>query len=207
MGFNYRNALGEALFAMITCRPDILFPIIKLSKFVNNLAQVNYQALKNVLSYLRETMDDGLIYWRSISTKISCLYYPVYLKHSTKNMISQITHLPNYKVVLTATRLPMLKLENPLRTYYSISLAQPFTTKRIFKIIFHIAPQKAEFIAACDAGKAALYLQSIFDDIGVPQHEATVILEDNTGALMMANAKQPTRRTKHMDVRHFALQD
>ena len=25
MGFNYRNALGKALFAMITCRPDISF--------------------------------------------------------------------------------------------------------------------------------------------------------------------------------------
>ena len=66
---------------------------------------------------------------------------------------------------------------------------------------------EAEFIAACDAGKVALYLRSIFEDIGIPQHEATVILEDNTGALMMANAKQPTRRTKHMEVRHFALQD
>ena len=64
MGFNYRNALGEALFAMITCRLDISFPIIKLSKFANNPARDHYKALKKVFRYLRETIDNGLTYWR-----------------------------------------------------------------------------------------------------------------------------------------------
>ena len=31
--------------------------------------------------------------------------------------------------------------------------------------------------------------------------------EDNNGALMMANAGQPTKRTRHIDIRHFALLD
>ena len=59
MGFNYRNALGEALFAMITCRPHITLPITKLSKFANNPAREHYQALKNVFRYLRETIENG----------------------------------------------------------------------------------------------------------------------------------------------------
>ena len=41
----------------------------------------------------------------------------------------------------------------------------------------------------------------------MPQHHATTLFEDNQGALMMATAQKPTRRTKHMDTRHFALQD
>ena len=44
-------------------------------------------------------------------------------------------------------------------------------------------------------------------DIGVPQDKATPMYEDNNGALMMANAGQPTKRTRHIDIRHFALLD
>ena len=32
-GFTYRQGIGELLYAMITCRPDILFPLIKLSQY------------------------------------------------------------------------------------------------------------------------------------------------------------------------------
>eukprot|EP00590_Aulacoseira_subarctica_P011809 CAMPEP_0172428448 /NCGR_PEP_ID=MMETSP1064-20121228/46386_1 /TAXON_ID=202472 /ORGANISM="Aulacoseira subarctica , Strain CCAP 1002/5" /LENGTH=86 /DNA_ID=CAMNT_0013173241 /DNA_START=328 /DNA_END=584 /DNA_ORIENTATION=- len=39
------------------------------------------------------------------------------------------------------------------------------------------------------------------------QIDATVLYEDNNGALMMANAQQPTRRTRHMDIKKFALLD
>ena len=52
-----------------------------------------------------------------------------------------------------------------------------------------------------------LYLRSILDEINVPQENATVMYEDNQGALLMANAGQPTRRTRHVDIREFALLD
>ena len=45
------------------------------------------------------------------------------------------------------------------------------------------------------------------DDIGIKQDEATTLFEDNQGALLMANSRQPTKRTRHMDTKHFAIQD
>ena len=42
MGFSYRQALGEMLFAMVTCRPDISFCVIKLSKYSNNPGREHY---------------------------------------------------------------------------------------------------------------------------------------------------------------------
>ena len=62
-------------------------------------------------------------------------------------------------------------------------------------------------MAACDAAKMAIYVRSLLDQIGIPQEDATLLLEDNTGALMMENAGQSTKRTRHMDIRHFAIQD
>ena len=66
---------------------------------------------------------------------------------------------------------------------------------------------EAEFTAACDAAKAILYLRTILDQMGLDQNKATILFEDNEGALQMANAQQPTRRTRHMDIKHFAIQD
>ena len=66
---------------------------------------------------------------------------------------------------------------------------------------------KAEFTAACDAGKAIIYIRSILNKIGVDQNEATTLFIDNNGALLMGNAQQPTRRTWHMDIIIFPLLD
>ena len=45
------------------------------------------------------------------------------------------------------------------------------------------------------------------EEIDLPQEHATIIFEDNEGAYMVANAGQSTKRTRHMDNRHFAIQD
>lgn len=55
-----------------------------------------------------------------------------------------------------------------------------------------LSSTEAEFIAACDAAKMTLYLRSILEETGIEQHHATLIFVDNTGALLMANAGQPT---------------
>ena len=65
---------------------------------------------------------------------------------------------------------------------------------------------EAEFTAAAEAGKYILYVRSILEEIGLPQQSATVLYEDNQGALLMANAQQPTKRTRHMDIKTFVLQ-
>ena len=38
---------------------------------------------------------------------------------------------------------------------------------------------EAKFIAASDAGKLALYVRSILDDLRIDQTEATLLFEDN----------------------------
>ena len=53
----------------------------------------------------------------------------------------------------------------------------------------------------------ALYIRTILDELHVPQSHATLIYENNAAALNMANASQPTKRTRQMDIRHFAIQE
>ena len=64
MGFNYRQAVGELLYAMVTCRPGISFPVVKLSQYSNDPAEIHYKALRQVFQYLAQTKDHGITYWK-----------------------------------------------------------------------------------------------------------------------------------------------
>jgi hypothetical protein len=39
--FNYRQAIGEAIYAMTVARPDIVYAVIKLSQYSANPAKIH----------------------------------------------------------------------------------------------------------------------------------------------------------------------
>ena len=49
-----------------------------------------------------------------------------------------------------------------------------------------------------------LYLRGILDSLNVQQSDATPIYDDNAVAIAMANSSRPTRRTRHIELKHFA---
>ena len=79
--------------------------------------------------------------------------------------------------------------------------------KTRFQTTIALSSTEAEFVAASDAGMMVLYLRLIFEDLHIDQREATLLYEDNIGALKMASAGQPTPCTRHIDICHFALLD
>jgi hypothetical protein len=56
-----------------------------------------------------------------------------------------------------------------------------------------------------DAGKAALYIRSILEEILIEQILPTQIAVDNRGARQITNAQQPTKRTRHVDMKEFVI--
>ena len=70
-----------------------------------------------------------------------------------------------------------------------------------------LSSTEAEFVAATETAKALLYVRTIMQEIGMTQDKATIIHIDNNGALNMANQHQPTRRTRHVDIKHFIIQE
>ncbi|KAL9178452.1 hypothetical protein ACHAXT_003782 [Thalassiosira profunda] len=56
-------------------------------------------------------------------------------------------------------------------------------------------------------GKTILAARSILYDLGIPREAATIAYEDNNACIAMANAQKPTSRTRHVDIRWFALAD
>ena len=192
---------------MVTCRPDISFPVTKLSQYSVQPSRIHFEAIKQLYLYLKATKSDGIYYWR---------------KTPRKDL--PIASLPKLQDATYTTDIPPQDGQTLVTASDSDHATDSTHRKSVTGIVHHLAggtilyktryqdvvalsTSEAEFIAAAEAGKQILYLRSILHDIGIPQHEATTLYEDNMGALLMANAQKPTKRTKHMDTRHFALQD
>jgi hypothetical protein len=56
-----------------------------------------------------------------------------------------------------------------------------------------------------DAGKAALYLRSILEELQLEQLCPTDVKVDNRGAQQLTNAQQPSQRTRHINMCSFCI--
>ena len=64
-GFKYRSAMGEITFTMVTIIIDISYQSTKLSQYNHKPCRKHFEAVKNLLLYLRDTIDEGIYFWRS----------------------------------------------------------------------------------------------------------------------------------------------
>jgi hypothetical protein len=65
---------------------------------------------------------------------------------------------------------------------------------------------EAELYSMVDCGKAGLYIHSILEELGIAQLEPTEILCDNQSALKITNAQQPSKHTRHVEIKEFTVQ-
>eukprot|EP00965_Chrysotila_dentata_P164434 5429220-Pleurochrysis_carterae.AAC.1 len=66
---------------------------------------------------------------------------------------------------------------------------------------------EAEIVAASEAAKEAIYLRSLFAELGVPTHQPTALHMDNMSAIDLAYNPEHHARTKHIDRRHFFVRE
>jgi len=207
MGFSYRQAIGELIFAMTVGRIDISYPIIKLSQYSAQPSKAHYQAVKQIFIYLNATREHGLTYWRPAPN----LNHP-YAEPPTP--ISAPSTLHGFPETHDAKNLhgyvdsdwgsDRQHRRSISGIVFMLAGAAIFYKTR-YQPTVALSSTEAEFAAAADAGKAALYLRSILHELGVEQLLPTVIYEDNNGARLMTNAQQPTRRTRHVELKQFAV--
>ena len=66
---------------------------------------------------------------------------------------------------------------------------------------------EAEYMAASNATKEAIWLRVLLEDLGYPQPNATVIRVDNQGCIALARNPVAHSRAKHIDIRHHFLRE
>ena len=207
MGFNYRQAIGELIFAMSTCRVDIASAVIQLSQHAANPAKCHYQAAKQIFIYLNATKDHGLFYWRSAPYQS----LPRKPKPTTYTKLERLQEFPSTESADTLHGYSDATWANDKLHRRSVSGTAILLSGAVVYYRCQLQPTialsstEAEFAAMAETGKAALYLRSILDELGILQSLPTNIYADNAGAICIAQAQQPTRRTKHVEIKQFAI--
>jgi len=207
-GYSYRTLLGELLYAYVSCRPDVGYSTITLSKFSTCPHDLHFSLLKKVTKYLRQTKAWGIHYYRRQRDPS----LPAY-EGPTPPVDSSLPDFP-----LSSDELELLGFVDAAHandltrrrstTGYTFMLSGGAVSYRCkTQSITATSSTEAEFLAAVLAAKHAKYLRAIMRELGYPLSSPTPIYEDNQSAIHMINARVPTERSRHIAIQHFAIQD
>ena len=180
----YRNLLGALLYANTCTRPDLTYAISILSSFTTTARIMHWNALKDVLNYVKRTIDVGITFGNVTQ--------------------SEIEKLVTYADSDWAPAHTMRRS----RTGFVIFLnGAPITWKSKLQSITAGSSSEAELYAMYDATMQALQLRELsrgcFKDIPLINHE------DNSGCLdWMTNMHSASAsRMKGIETKFYRLQE
>lgn len=177
VAFPYRQAVGSLMFAAITARPDIMYAVGLVSRFQNNPSNSHVEAVKRILKYLKATKNLGILYSSQVSDNILTGY-------SDADYASDVD-------TRRSTTGYVFKVNGGAITWCS---------RR--QQCVSLSTTEAEFIAASEATKEAMWLKQLFADIGESTSEKLVLFVDNQSAIKLIKNPVYHKRTKHIDVRY-----
>ncbi|GKF89024.1 hypothetical protein Tco_0262987 [Tanacetum coccineum] len=167
----YASAVGSIMYVVRYTCPDVAFAQNITSRFQQNLGELHWIAVKNILKYLHNTKDIFLVYGGDIKRelKVSCYTDAGYLTDA-----DDLKSQTGYVFVLNG------------------GVVDWKSTKQN---IFATSSAEAEYIAASDASKEAVWVRKFIVRLGVvPTIEEPIkMCCDNTGAITLANESGITK--------------
>jgi hypothetical protein len=187
----YRELVGSLVYIACATRPDIAFAVNKVSAFVNNPGQAHYDAAIRIVRYLHHT-------------RLHVLTLGAGTSH-------QGTISPGQGVRLVGmTNSDYANCVDTRRSIsgYCFSLgggAISWSSRK--QDVVATSTCEAEYIAACNATKEALWLRQVLLEVGFKQAKATTIGADNQGAIILSEQQSNHDRSKHIDVKYHLTRE
>ena len=208
MGFRYRSAVGELIYAMVTCRPDLSYGVMRASQANSCPAEIHYNGVKHMLKYLYNTKSDGIYFWRERpNSKFPPGPLPT-INSNEHDLLSDGRPIDKAGDLVGYVDADWASCAKTRRSVTGVCIRMAGGTvayKSRLQPTVAQSSTEAEFMGANDAGKTILFIRSVLWDLGIPQSKATLLYEDNDACTAMANARKPTPRTRHMDIKYHVL--
>jgi hypothetical protein len=176
----YRKIIGCLMYLTAT-RPDILHAVSILSRFLNFPSELHMMAAKRVMRYLKGTKSFGV----------------------------KFSHCKDFKLIGFSDS-DWAGSEDDARSTsgYCFSLGSGcFSWSSRKQDIVALSTAEAEFIAASETAKQAVWLRKLLQDVGEDQTKNTVIYVDNEAAISISHNPVFHRRTKHFRVKYYFLRE
>ena len=170
----YREIVGKLMYAMVGTRPDITFAVGWLGQFSFNPTELNLQTAKKTVHYLIGTNKAKISYLQAGKS----LKLKIFVDsdwgggEDRKSTTGYIALINGAPVSWQSKRQPTVALSST----------------------------EAEYMAATQAAKEAIWLRRLLSDLGHNQNSPTVILKDNNGCIELAKNPIHHAHTKHIDI-------
>lgn len=167
----YRRRIGYLRYLMHT-RPDLAFSVGLLSRYMQSPRQSHDNALKQVLRYLKGTVSNGLMFKKGGKQRL------VGYSDSSHNTDEDDGKSTSGHIF-----------------FYGDT---PVTWCSQKQQTVALSSCKAEFMAATEAAKQAIWLQDLLSEITGKEEGRTTVYVDNKSAISLAKNPVFNRRSKHI---------
>ncbi|KAJ9542665.1 hypothetical protein OSB04_029171 [Centaurea solstitialis] len=171
----YASAIGSIMYAMLCTRPDVAYSVSVTSRYQQNPGEPYWVAVKNILKYLRRTKDMFLVFGGSEDEISVKGYSDASFQTDRDDFRSQ----SGYVFTLNGGAISWKSSKQD-------TIADSTT--------------EAEYIAASDAAKEAVWLRNFLSDLRVVASISRPIdiLCDNSGAVAQAKEPREHRKSRHV---------
>ena len=172
----YRSAVGSLIWFTIQYRPDIAYSVGVVSQYFSNLSEEHKQAVLQIFHYLKDTVDQGLVYTKNDDDHL--------VSYSNSDYTDDIT---TYQSI----------------TEYVFYLAKGLIAYRssLLKIIA-LLTIKSEYIMLCMAVQEAMWIRDFLNHVGHTGSKAVIIYEDNQSTIDLTKNPEMHNHSKHINI-HF----
>lgn len=166
----------------LTCtRPDILFSVGIVSRYMEAPTVTHLKAAKRILRYLKGTVDYGLFY--SSSEEFQLIGY------SDSDFAGDLDDRKSTTGFV----------------FFMGSNAISWSSKK--QAIVTLSSCEAEYVAVTACACHAIWLRRMLKEIGLPEHRASRIFVDNRSAQALARNPVFHDRSKHIDTRYHFIRE
>ncbi|KAK0605121.1 hypothetical protein LWI29_022943 [Acer saccharum] len=179
----YASAVGSLMYPMLCTRPDICFAVGIVSRFQSKPGPDHWTAVKHIFKYLKRTRDNMLVYFGGDLIPVVYTDSDFQSDSNSKKSTS--------------------------RAMFTIGGGGAVIWRSIKQSCIADSIMEAEYVAACEAAKEAVWLRQFLMDLEVvpSANKQITIYCDNSGAV--ANSKEPRshKRRKHIERKYHLLRE
>ena len=187
------------MYAMLGTRPDLAFAIGQLTRFNSNPGPQHVAALKRVLRYLRSSIDFELTYGSGSSGSSES-------SGSTGSSGSSDAKLAVLGYCDSDWGASIDDRRSVSGTVFTIAGGAVTWQAQKQKSVA-LSTVEAEYMAACQAAKDAVWLRAFLVGLGLKASAPTSILCDSQGAIALAKNPEHHQRSKHIDLRYHFVRE
>ncbi|KAK9179751.1 hypothetical protein WN943_028956 [Citrus x changshan-huyou] len=159
----YASSVGCLMYAMVLTRPDLSYAVSLVSRFMSNPGKEHWRAVKWILRYLRGTTSYGLLYGG---------------ERANYNLVEGFVD-SDYAGDLDNRR----SLTGFLFTLNSCTISW----KASLQSVVALSTTEAEYTAAAEAFKEAIWLRGMINELGYEQSSITILCDSQSAISLSKN--------------------